>query len=48
MTQLGKPVPPGGDKENSTEKKVTLSSDATLVSGTTSNIALRTKPKEWW
>ena len=32
------------NKENSVEKKVTSSGDATMVTGTTSNIALRTIP----
>ena len=33
-----------GDKESTAEKKVISSSDATLVSGTTGGIALRTIP----
>ena len=36
--------PREGDKESTAEKKVTSSSDATLVSGTTGSIALRTIP----
>ena len=36
--------PRDGDKESTADKKVTSSSDATLVSGTTGSIALRTIP----